>query len=284
MENDDLSVAIDPRIPQDFFKAGGMNGMGIAPTTLTITDSIGGGGRWRSTRRGVRQANFPIHVFGTDRADILRKLQTLVRVLNDRFSTPKLVASLPNGQVYEIEMHYSSGFDYTWGSETDGRHFVKLPLVLVFPDPYWTARWSNTLRLQSSSGRGLLKHPGSLSALRISGSSALGELQIVNTGDVDAYPLWKLTGPGASFTAVREVDGATMQYTQSIAAGQSIYINCATKEVYDASGSNLYGGMGPAPKFFGLPPGSSTIAVLLEGATSQSVAQMQYKEKRELLF
>lgn len=287
LENAGTIIPLDPIIPRDFFKAAGWTGTGIAPTNVTMSDSVLGGSRFRRSRRLARTITMPITIFGTDRGDIESKLRQLVNIFNDRFTTPKLLAYHPVDQdVFEMECHYSGGGDHQWGSDTDGRYYVKWPITILCPTPYWTSRTVQTSVVRASgTGRGLIRTGnGGLSRLRVSNSSAFGALVIENDGDVDAYPIWTIVGPGDSFVLQRDVDGASLAYQTALAGTDTITVDTRVATVVDQAGTNKYMNLAPAPKFFTLPPGRSAISVVLNGATSASSITLNFSKRRELLF
>lgn len=270
-----------------YVKAEGRSGFGVSPTSVTIIEGAGGGGRWRNSRRGPREMIMPIYIFGIDRQEIEDRMRRLTRLFNDTYSTPSLIAEYPdNNTSFSTDFHYAGGADPQYGQDTNGRTYAKLVLALRAPDPYWTARDALSYSLRAANaGRGLIKTGnGGLTRLQISSSQAIGTISLSNSGDVDAFPTWSIKGPGDSFTATRNIDGAFFSYTSPILIADVITINTKNKTVIDQSGANRYTSLATAPKLFSIPAGDSTISVAMGNATADTVISMFFLPRRELVF
>lgn len=284
-ENAGMVVPLSPTMPKGYFKAAGASGLGVAPTTVQIDSSVSGGGVFRRSRREPRDVVMPVVTFGDSRADVENKLRYLVRLLQDDFTSPRLVGAYPDGTTYETEVHYSGGADHQWGSaDTDGRSYCRWNLQVTSADPYFTSRASRQFSVTAAAGRGLLHGSGSLSKLQLSSSQALGQIVVQNDGDVSAWPTWRLEGPGNGFVAVRTQDGQTLNYAPRIDEGTVITISSRDKTITDQLGNNLYGGLVGAPKFFPVVAGRSSIGVSMIGSTAASRVTLSFNERRELIF
>jgi len=120
--------------------------------------------------------------------------------------------------------------------------------------------------------------------MQLSSSQAMGTFQTNNPGHVEAFPVWKLYGPGDSFSAVRLSDGRSFEYEWAIPAGEVITIDTRSKRVTDSAGENMYEGLGFAPELFSVPPGQASITAELTNTTSESLVTMDFLPRREFLF
>jgi hypothetical protein len=285
LENAGSVIQFDPRTPQDYVKAAGASGLGVAPTTLTLTGSVSGGATWRRTKRGARTITFPVSTFGLNRDDVEDKLRALVQAFDDSYTTPLLVATYPDGSQFETEVHYSGGADHQWGSgDTDGQTYCNWVIQFTAPSPYFTARTLTPVTVGSTGGRGLIRPGGSLSQLRLTSSQALGKVTVNNPGDVEAWAVLRIVGPGSQFIGRRAIDGATLNLKTDFQPDNPVVIDAKAKTVIDAKGNNLYGGLIGAPKFFSLPRGQSTIEVALFDAGANASITLSFAERRELIF
>lgn len=286
MENNGDVVEINNTNPQDYFKEAGAHGMGVAATTVRVLEGASGGGKWRNTRRGLRDMVFPVIFFGETADEIELKMDRLLAIMDDTYTAPKLVATYPNGDSWEAPFHYIAGADSPIGTDSDGRHWARWPLSLQSPDSYWTSRQSVSYSIRAgSTGRGLVRTgAGGLSRLRISSSQALGTLSIDNPGHVDAYPIWTIKGPGDSLIVTRVIDGKSFTYEVPILGSETITIDTKAGTVVDQLGVSRYGSLAPAPKLFSIPRGESSISVLLTNATVDSLVSMYFLPRREFVF
>lgn len=271
----------------DFVIGTGLRGMGIPVSELRVTQSAGDGATWRSTRKAARDFDVPVTVFGSDRSDVETKLRRLASALSDRYgSVPKLRATYEDGSAFEIEIHYVSGAETTFGDDA-GNLFCSWPMTWSAPDPYWVSTASTQYSVKADAGTsGLLSAAGgstaTLSALRVSSSQALGSITIENTGDVDAYPVWVIEGPATDVSVT--IGGAGFSYTETLIAGDRITIDTKTATVTNAAGTNKYGFLAAAPKLFRIPPGSATLSIVATGADSNTRISGSFSPRREVIF
>lgn len=264
----------------------GLRGLGIAPTSVKIQNSAGDGGTWRSTRRTVRDFDFPVAVSGVDRADVETKLRRLASALSDRNSAPHLRAVYSDGNgPYEIQVHYTGGAETVFGEDGNST-FARWAMTLQAPDPYWTSVDSESLFLGSDPDpRGLLPK---LAALQVKSSQVIGEFTVENAGDVDAFPVWTFRGPMDSVT-VTAPDGRSFSYEAEIVEGETITIDTKTGTVVDEEGVNKYANLGASPKLFPIPAGISAVDVQAEGTSpgvggvGASLITCSYKPRREVI-
>lgn len=271
---------------QGYTLTSGLRGLGIAPTAVRIQNSAGDGGSWRSTRRAVREFDFPIIITGENRSDVELKLRRLASALSDRTSAPYLRAVYSDGNgPFEIEVHYTGGAETVFGSDANS-NFARWAITLQAPDPYWTSIDSESLFLGSDPDpRGLLPK---LAALQVKSSQVIGEFTVENSGDVDAYPTWTFRGPMDSVT-VTAPDGRSFSYTAEIAETETVTIDTKTGRVVNQAGVNKYSSLGASPKLFSIPAGISVVNVEADG-TSPGIAGVgatlitcSYKPRREVI-
>ena len=282
IENGTTVIPIGNTTAEGFLKLEGRTGFGIAPTSLVLTEGSIEGSKWRRTRRGSRTIDLPLAVFGADRADVEIKLRLLAKTLSDRRSIARIVATYPDGARVYTKIHYSGGLDpqYGPGGDTQGQGLCRIVLTLVAPGPYWTderpVQYAVTAQNQ---GRSIIPN---LAELRVSSSQALGTLAVANPGDVDAYPVWTIRGPGNGFTASLGTLGIV--YLESIAVGETITIDAVRKTATSSLTGDAYTALDIAPKFFAIPPGSSNVDVLVENSSADTLVTMYFNPRRELVY
>jgi phage-related protein len=282
LENSGDVIPLDNVVAKDYLKTVGRSGFGVAPTKLITRDGASGGTRWRRTRRGARVIVLPITILGDDRQIVEDKLRRLVRLLQDDTTTPRLVAQYPSSEKLYTSFHYSSGADPVYGSDTDGRTYCKWTLNLLCESPYWTSDKAVSYSIgPANAGHGLLPL---LSRLQLSSSQTIGTVLVENPGDVDAFPIWTIRGPGdANFTATRN-DGAQFVFEAPLTAEDVITIDTMKKTVTDQNGNNRYADLGSSPKLFALPKGDSQVGVVMTGTESTTLISMYFNPRQELIF
>lgn len=257
----------------------GAAGFGVPTTSLRISESAGDGGVFRATKRGIREFDLPVVVIGTDRTDVETKLRRLSNLLRNTDGATTMTAAYSDGTSYSIQVYYAGGADATKGGEAN-LYFARWVLNLQAPNPFWTSSTASTVTVgQANVGRGLLPQ---LSRLKLTGTQAIGTIVVNNTsGDVPSYPIWKLYGPLDNASIYTGSTGFV--YNAAIAGGEVITIDTAKKTVVDSAGVNKYANLSSAPKFFSLPPGTTSVSVTGNGATAASKISLTYYPRREVI-
>lgn len=257
----------------------GASGFGVPTTSLRISESASDGGVFRATKRGIREFDLPVAVIGSDRGDVETKLRRLSNLLRNVNGATTMTASYSDGTAYSIQVYYAGGADATRGSDAN-LYFARWVLNLQAPSPFWTSSAASTITVQQSGiGRGMLPK---LSRLQLTGNQAIGTVVVNNTaGDVPSFPVWKLYGPMDNASIYVGTTGFT--YNATIAAGEVITIDTAKKTVVDSAGTNKYANLSSAPKFFSLPPGTTSVSVLGNNTTTASKIALSYYPRREVI-
>lgn len=253
-------------------------GFYIPPAEVRIENSAGDGGVFRHAKRGVRNIDLPITVIGTDRGDVQTKLRRIAKLTQNLFGPLRIEARYTDGEILSLTTYYTGGAEGQWGSNS-GLVWARITLSLQAPQPYWQ---SNTVEqftiTRGSTGRSLLPQ---LSKLRISSSQALGTVLINNTGDVAMFPTYRVIGPITDLEVAS--NGFSFGFNEPILAGEIIYINTETGEVYDESNQNRYDILNPAPKLFRIPVGESTIVISGTDVTDDTRVDVYYSKRYEVV-
>jgi hypothetical protein len=263
----------------DYYLEGGFTGVGMLRTTVRLQSSAADGAVWRGSRRESRTLDLPVSVLGENRQDIEDKLRRLQRALSDRVAPPTLRAEFSDGQVFTLNVHYRSGAETTYGPE--GNFYrARWVLSVVAPKPYWESQTPVQFSArQVDDPKGLLPE---LSKLQLTPSDVLGVVNVFNPGDVDAFPTFVVVGPTEEVTISLAGEGFT--YLDPIDAGDFLTISAVDGTVVDQAGVNKYAGLGPAPRFFTIPPGASTLTLSAVGAGTDTLIQGFFLPRREVLY
>lgn len=260
----------------------GLTGTGLPPRQNQWFEGAGNGARWRGARVGPRQIFMPIDLIGPDRGFLLEEMGRLAKIFDPEASHPVLRLIDPAGDAWETEVVFLGGLDdWAWGRETDGRTRVRSSLLLQSGDPYWTRDAPSSFEVKVTSvGRGLLPK---LSRLKLTSSQAMGSRTVESPGDTTAYPVWVIVGPGSNFTATSS-RGEVLRWEGTLAAGEVLTLDARNKTARDATGANRYDKMSTAPKFWSFRPGTSTVSVTMDGATTASRITASWRPRRQLMI
>lgn len=264
----------------DFVLTVGLSGMGIPSTSVRIDESASDGGVWRFSKRGIREMDLPVVIFGEDRASVETNLRRLSNLLNDRTGGTILRASYSTGEVWELTQgHYVAGAETTKGEDANVA-WSRWVLTMQFANPFWIRQQAESFAVGvPGTGRSLIPD---LAELRVTGSQAIGEIDIENLGDVDAYPVWTFQGPADS-VSVTSQDGLSFEYSGTIATGSTIIVNTVAGTVVDEDGVNQYSNLSVSPKLFTLPAGNSSVTVEAVGADADTLISLYYQPRKEVV-
>jgi len=265
---------------ESFILNPGFMGFGIAPTQVRIEESAGDGGLWRHTKKGIRDIDLPITVLGSSRTDVQAKLRRLSRLIQDGDGPTKILAEYVNGdaETLSLDVHYTGGAEGDWGS-AQGMTWAKWVFSFQAPSPFWETAESEEFTIGTgNTGRGLLPQ---LTKLKVSSSQTLGVITVTNSGDVPAYPIWRVRGPIEDFEVS---DGTnTFGFNAEVFTGETITINTETGEVTDDLGVNRYALLNPAPKLFSIKPGVTGLTVTGIANSLSAQVVLSYSPRYEVV-
>lgn len=218
----------------------GITGLGMP--TITRYTSVApavAGSRWKGWRVEEREVMLPLLVWSdvSDAQFLARDRALWAGMRPDAPGT--LTFTTPDGQSRVLTCRFSSdNGDTTYYSPTrSGWHEYQVSLV-ADDDPLWRGpaeRWT------FAAGTASPWFSGAGGVITISPSQTLGNAQVTNRGEVDAWPVWSVTGPVD--TLVLGVGGGTVSIASAIAAGQSVDIDTrpSSLSIVDQSGADLSG-------------------------------------------
>lgn len=264
----------------DYVLTDGLSGIGIPDTQVRFADSASDGALWRFSKRGIREVDLPLIIFGASRSSLESNLIRLSNLLQDRKGATKLRASYSNGEVWELhDGHYVTGAQ-TSLSANGAADWTRWVITMQFANPFWIRQRSEAFSLGTGgSNRSLIP---TLAEMAIVGSQVIGDITVENVGDVDAYPVWKIRGPVDSVTITSE-EGLSFSYDAVIPLGSEITIDTARGTVTDESGVNKYSNLAPSPKLFTLPAGTSEVSIEAVGSDQDTLVSLNYQPRKEVV-
>mgnify|MGYP000945216917 CR=1 FL=1 len=267
--------------PDGFGALRGLTGMGLPPMAAHVHEGAGDGQHYAGHRVLPRDIDIPIAIRGGGRQRVREHLVELATVLAPGPELPVLWCQDAVGERWFTHVYRAGGGDHPWGTEAHGTTRAAWTLTLRAPDPFWVRERPESLEVRGDDvNAGLLPF---LAELRLSSSQAFGVNRVVNPGSALAFPVWTVLGPGTGFEATGP-GGVKFTWTGTLAEGEVLTIDTKTGRVTDQTGARRYAEMGPAPRFWGLPPGQSTVTVLLSATSEASRVQAFWQPRAWLVF
>ncbi|AWY06649.1 minor tail protein [Microbacterium phage Zeta1847] len=193
---------------------------------------------------------------------------------------PRLRATYPDGAAREIEFVHVGGGE--GGLSSAGEGVATMLLTLDCPDAFWTDRdFAEFVVTQADDGTPFLE---SLPNVYLQPSDAFGSVRVTNPGKVPSWVDFELHGPLTHVEASLGADG--WAYTEPVLEGETVYIRrtAAGIEVIDHLGASRYSALADVPRFFQLPPGTSTVNVRVTGTTPATRVIGRYRPRYRQVF
>ncbi|MFF4054609.1 phage tail family protein [Streptomyces sp. NPDC001708] len=239
-------------------------GLGLPPVSVQWLEGAGDGATYRGTRVQTRDIDVPIEILANDRSDLQAKLSRLALMLAGGCT---LVLDDGSGVQWSTEVHRVGGGDYTYGEDTVGEREFQTVVTFRAGDPFFT---SSAQQLRTVSGAATTTpFLSSVAGMPVAPSQAIGQINLSNSGDAVAYPVWEVRGPGDHFVATSPT-GETLKWNGTLTASQKLIIDTRKGTVKDETGANRYDLLGTAPRFWTVQPGESTAVASLLNTTSAS--------------
>ncbi|MEU6959588.1 phage distal tail protein [Streptomyces chrestomyceticus] len=258
-----------------FQATAGLTGLGLPGVEVQWLEGAGDGARFRGQRVLPRDLDMPLDIVGQDRDHLRRLVSRLARAMATECS---LVLVDEAGVRWSTPVRRVGGGDF---SLDGGDRDLQTVITVRAPDPYFTA---STVSVQRVGGDGrAAPFLSSLVTLPVAASQAIGDIQLDNVGDVDSYPVWEIHGPGRDL-AVTSPTGERLRWTGALKAGERLIVDTRSGTVRDGTGANRYALLDTAPRFWTVPPGTSTAHVALLDTTAQSAVVCSWRPRRWMVI
>lgn len=257
--------------PSRFVVAGSV---GLGDAEFDITDEKfprNPGSFIRQINTHPRTLHVPIYIRGTS----LGNLSDIVDDTLDWFDTGDEISKhpgyfrvvRPDGTTRQIAA-YKNSAGLVGDMKEGGVTWTRYVVDLYCPDPYPT-------------------DPDDTVIVKATGYNNFG---VLNSGRLETYPIWKLTGPFTSFLIDNATTHWTITGTITIAAGHYLILDHRPSElrtgysVYDDTGTNRQANVTPGSVFGLLEPGTSICGVSFGGSSGATQVQLTYLQRYRALL
>lgn len=243
----------------------------------------------RYVNHAARDVAVPWVVHSVDLANVEQLLRDYLPRFDPVRGDGVLRSISPDGVTRELtKVRYLSGFERVESPPDQGfsdseavAHQLGTLLFRAY-DPYWYGPEEQEV-FDTGTVVGSffpIPNPVSGSFITLVASEVYASATIVNTGDVDAQPVWTIDGPGTNIVLRDAGSGARLQFDGlTLTAGQ-----VATIDTRDGvmtalldDGTNLYPYLTDSSEFWWLPRGSTNVLVELTGATADTEVTLAWR-------
>lgn len=260
---------------------------------------FGDGTRFRRKNVGPRPVVVPVDVAGTSRDVFMATVRTFARRFSPKLDEGKLVWTHADGVTRELRCHYVDGLGFA--EELPDR--ATPSLLFRAPDPFWyaTADYVETFQVENTARNFFPFLPFKLASSSLvafdqtaydadvpydspilydgpaEGVAQPGGFLVDNLGDVDAWPVWVVTGPGSDLKLENRTSNKALTITGvTLAAGETITIDTrpGKKSVTRSNGTNLMEWLSNTSKLWPLVAANNRIQVTLAGSDTRSSVRL----------
>ncbi|MEU9795068.1 phage tail family protein [Streptomyces sparsogenes] len=255
----------------------GVTGFGLPPVSVQWLEGAGDGATFRRRRVLTRDIDIPLEILARDRRHLQQLTDRLALALAGRCVLTLLD---DDGTRWTTEVYRTGGGEYSYGADTTGEREFQTVITLRSPDPYWTSSEAQIRYIGGSTAGSFLSN---LVSVQVSASQAIGEIQLDNSGNADAYPIWEITGPGRNFLAVSP-GGERLAWLGTLTENQRLIIDTRKGTVVDQDGINRYDQLEAAPRFWAVKPGLSTATAQLVDISAASKITCSWRPRKWMVI
>ncbi len=237
------------------------------PRIETRVDEIPGqpGGLLREARHGVHEFILPLSIAASSESNLRTVLRGLVDRMDPTRGTGKIRVTSPVGDQREIHCVYAAGLEMAERSGSSGPEYQECPIAFTAYDPYWydVSPTSETFTITSVA----TFFP--IFPLRLTASQLVVDDAVTNSGSVDAWPVWTVTGPGSDITLRNLTTGEFISFPgRSITTGEILTIDTrpGVKSVTLGDGTSVYSWLDYSSTLWALRRGTNSIRLEMSGA------------------
>lgn len=232
------------------------------------------GARVRSVRHDVREFTLPLWL-GTysSEAELRREMRRIIALMDPVRGEGKIRVQSPAGDQREIRCRYAAGLEMNESlGDNTGLRAQKAAVVFRAHDPYWMD--VNDTIVTLTVGETPKFFP--IFPMRLTSSEIFTESSIDNPGDVEAWPVWTLQGPGSTIVLRNLTTGKKLELSASggltLTGRESLIIDTrpGKKTLVRSDGTNLWPYVSNDSSLWPLRPGGNLVRLEMSGSNTDS--------------
>ena len=235
------------------------------------------GERLRQIRHGAREVAVPLLVQGGSQQQVRDRLRVWSRRFDTTRGDGRLVSNMFGSGERELVCRFVGTLESGEQDESDrSQRFVA---VFRAFDPFWRDTSDTQLVYDlGEESQPFFPFP----PLVLSGGAIFVSPTVTNGGDVDAFPVWTIQGPGGPIILTNVTTGETLGVdTTLVSSSQRVIVDTRPfrKSIVREDGTNLYGQRTSGSSLWSLAPGDNIIQVSLAGATVDSEVRLRFRRR-----
>lgn len=251
------------------------------PKIRVQADGVPGqpGGRLRRADHDVRDFVLPLSIAATSESNLRTLLRDLMHRMDPARGQGRIRVTSPVGDQREITCLYAAGLEGDEKEESTGPQFQAFPLAFTAYDPYWYATSFTSKSFSVTTVPNFFPLP----PLHLTASELVVDDTVTNSGDVETWPVWTITGPGTDISLTNLTTSHTLSFTTTLGAGEAITVDTSpgVKSVTLDDGTNVYQLVDwTVSSLWSLAQGMNAVRLDMSGITAGvSGLQVSYKQR-----
>jgi hypothetical protein len=236
------------------------------------------GSRLRNIKVKPRDVDVQLLIKCDSEVELRQLVRDCLRMFNPLTGDGKLKVIAPDNSQRELVCRYKTGLEGTENRDSKGRTWKIVLLIFRAFDPFWydSNTIVQTIKLNESPG---LFFP--ILPLRLASSTVFADMAVDNTGDVETWPEWIITGPGENIVLRNMSTDEVTNLEASLEAGETLTIDTKpyAKTVTKNDGTNLFYTLTDESSLWALQEGNNSIQLEMANATNNSGIQLTYRNR-----
>jgi hypothetical protein len=254
----------------------------FAPDPVFEADGVPGqpGQRLRAVRHDVHEFRVPFWIYMPSEESLRTELRDTVYRMDPTRGIGRFRVVAPGGDSREIFCRVSRGLGVSEVLAQDSAFYAqRISATFLAHDPYWYAV-GDTAIVYTGDVETATFFP--FFPLRLSaGSVFVDDNDVSNPGDMDAWPVWTISGPGSNVVITNLTSDLQISLNTTISGGQSVTIDTrpGAKTVLNDDGTSLFPLLSPTSSLFPLVRGVNHIQVAMDSTSSTSSIRLAYRPR-----
>lgn len=238
------------------------------------------GERLRAVRHGAREFVLRLWIEGASEAAMWTAVRDTIARMDPTRGDGKIRVTTVVGDQREIICRVQSGLELSERlNDTSGPEVQRAAVAFRASDPYWydLSDTTETYSLNPSSATWFPIFP-----LRLASSEVFTDATVTNTGDVETWPVWTITGPGSGIILRNLTTGKFLSLgALALSSGQVVTIDTrpGRKTITLNDSTNLFGYRTADSSLWPLARGANVIRIEMASATAASSVQLARKHR-----
>jgi hypothetical protein len=224
-----------------------------------------------------RVVDLPLWIHGETPSALRQRVRDVLRWFDPLRGDGRLRVTAPDGEERELVCRYAGGLQLVEDAGSHRMTSQTLVLTLRAAEPYWRAVTAESAAFTIEGAVTFFP----LFPLRLTASTVFGAGAIDNPGDVEAYPIWTLTGPGDTIVLRNLTTGEKIELATVLLPGDVIAIDTSprVRTITLNGATNLWPDASYDSALWWLQPGENEVRIEMSNATTESALVVAYRPR-----